>query len=127
MVGCTTKGFYICPMCGRNTYSIYLNCSRKCVYMGQRKYIPINHRYRSQKGPFNGNLSITLHLKSYECHIFLQKHKERKRIEGRVKVNKERETVKKLEIQMLSCGRKGQFYSIFHIGRYVHTLSLGNY
>lgn len=55
MVGCTTKGFYACPICGSNIDSKYLKCSRKCVYMRHRKYLPVNHKYRSQKGPFNGN------------------------------------------------------------------------
>ena len=37
MVGCTTKGFFACPICGRNTDSMYLKCSRKCVHMGHRR------------------------------------------------------------------------------------------
>lgn len=53
-VDCMTKGFYACPICGRNIDSNYLKCSRKCVYMGHRKYLPANHKYRSQKVPFNG-------------------------------------------------------------------------
>ena len=54
MDGCTTKRFCACPICGKNTDSMYLKSSRKCVYMGHRRYIPINHKYHSQKGPFNG-------------------------------------------------------------------------
>ena len=54
MVGCTTKGFFACPICGRNTHSMDLKCSSKCVYMGHRIYLPINHKYHSKKGPFNG-------------------------------------------------------------------------
>ena len=54
MVGCTTKGFCSCSICGRNTGSMYLKYSRKCVYMGNRRYLPINNKYRSQKRPFNG-------------------------------------------------------------------------
>ena len=50
------KGFYACPICRRNTESKYLKCSRKCVYMGHRKYLPINYRYPSQKRPFNVKL-----------------------------------------------------------------------
>ena len=49
-----TKVFFACPICGRNTDSMYLKCSRKCVYMGHRRYPPINHKYHSKKGPFNG-------------------------------------------------------------------------
>ena len=55
MAGCTTKGFCACPICGKNTDSMYLKYSRKCVYMRHRRYLPINHKYHSQKGPFNGN------------------------------------------------------------------------
>lgn len=54
MVGCTTKGYNACPICGKNTESEYLNCSKKCVYMGHRRFLPQNHKFRSQKGPFNG-------------------------------------------------------------------------
>ena len=54
MVGHMNKWFCACPICGRNTDSMYLKCNRKCVYMGHRRYFPINHKYCSQKGPFNG-------------------------------------------------------------------------
>ena len=47
MVGCTTKGFCACPICGKNIYSMYLKCSRKCAYMGHRRYLPINHKFHS--------------------------------------------------------------------------------
>ena len=73
MDGCTTKGFCTCPICGKNTDSMYLKYSRKCVYMGHRIYLPINHKYRSQKDHLMGSLSISLHLQLYKCHIFLQK------------------------------------------------------
>ena len=54
IVGCMTKGFLACTICGNNTYSMYLKYSRKCVYMGHKRYLPINYKHRSQKGPFNG-------------------------------------------------------------------------
>ena len=60
MASCTSKGFCACPICGRNIDSMYLKCSRKCVYMGHRKYLPINHKYRSQKAPFNGNSELLI-------------------------------------------------------------------
>ena len=123
MVGCTTKGFCACPIYGKNIDSMYLKYSRKCVYMGHRRYIPINHKYRSQKDHLMGILSISLHLQLYKCQIFLQKHKEGKRNGESLKVQKEREILKKVKIQRLTCGRKGQFYSIYHIGRYVDMLT----
>ena len=71
MVACTTKGFCACSICGRNTGSMYLKYSRKCVYMGHRRYLPINHNYRSQKDHLMVSLSILLHLQLYKCQIFL--------------------------------------------------------
>ena len=64
-----------------------------------------------------GSLSISLHLKLYKYQIFLQKQKEGKGNGESLKVQKEG------EILRLPGGRKGQFYSIYHIGRYVHTLT----
>ena len=46
MAGCTTKGFCSFPICGKNIDSMYLKYSRR--------YLPIHHKYHSQKGPFNG-------------------------------------------------------------------------
>jgi len=54
MDGFTTKGYNACPICGRNIESKYLSCSRKCVYMGHRRFLPQHHKFRSQKAPFNG-------------------------------------------------------------------------
>ena len=91
MVGSMTKWFCTCPICGRNKDSMYLKCSRKCVYMGHKRYLPINHKYRSQNDHLMGSMTISLHLKLYKCHIFLQKQKEGK-INGKsIKVQKESE------------------------------------
>ena len=46
---------------------------------------------------------------------------------GRVKETKEGESLKKVKIIRLTCGRKGQFCSIFPLRKCVHTLSIGNY
>ena len=54
MAGCTTKVFCAFPISQKNTDSMYFKYSRKCVYIGYQRYLPINHKYCSQKGPFNG-------------------------------------------------------------------------
>ena len=54
MVGCTTKGYNACPICGNNIESQYLSCSKKGIYMGHRIFVPQNRKFCSQKGPFNG-------------------------------------------------------------------------
>jgi hypothetical protein len=45
-----------CPDCFRETNSLYLSESRKIVYMGHRRYIPMKHPFRSMKDKFNGNI-----------------------------------------------------------------------
>ena len=91
MVGCMTKGFCACPICGRNTNSMYLKCSRKCVYMGHRRYLPTNHKYRSQKGPFNGKSEHLIAPKIVKVSNIFIEIEGMKKIGGKVKVTKERE------------------------------------
>ena len=103
--------------------------------MGHRTYLPINHKYRSQKGPFNGKFEhliapaiiqvsdIFTETKGREDKWGKTKSIKRKRNREILKVQKESEILKKVKIQRLACGRKGQFYSFYHIRRYVHTLT----
>jgi hypothetical protein len=44
-----------CPHYFREAYSEYLSESRKIVYMGHRRYIPMKHSIQSMKDKFNGN------------------------------------------------------------------------
>ena len=53
--GQTVKGFKACVTCMENTMSLRLKNYRKVVYMGHRRFLPIRHRYRRWKRPFNGN------------------------------------------------------------------------
>ena len=64
MDGCTTKGYNACRICGKNTKSQYLSYRKKCVYMGHRRFLPQNHKFRSQKRPFNGKENIVASLQS---------------------------------------------------------------
>jgi hypothetical protein len=41
--------------CFRETDSRYLSESRKIVYMGHQRYIPMKHPFQSMKDQFNGN------------------------------------------------------------------------
>ena len=60
----------------------YLNCNKKCVCMGYRRYILAKHWFCSQKGPFNGRLE---HCFAPKIVGVSKKENERKRIGGRVK------------------------------------------
>ena len=98
MVGCTTKGFCTCPICGKNTNSMYLKYSRKCVYMGHRRYLPINHKYHSQKGPFNAKSKHLVQPAIVEVSDIFTETEGREEKWGNIKVQKERENLKKVKI-----------------------------
>ncbi|KAL0722815.1 hypothetical protein Bca4012_037414 [Brassica carinata] len=54
LAGCKVKGRMGCPLCGKNTDSMWLKFSRKHVYMCHRKGLPPAHRFRSKKRWFDG-------------------------------------------------------------------------
>ena len=98
MVGFMTKWYYACPICGRNTDSEYLNCSRKCVYMGHRKYLPVNHKYRSQKGPFNRKLDHRIPPQIVQVKDIFAETKGKKENWEKSKSKKEGEIFKNVKI-----------------------------
>ena len=51
--GCAVKGYYACPICGEETNSCRLKHSKKNVYMGHRRFLPLNHPFRRQKKAFD--------------------------------------------------------------------------
>ena len=52
--GWSTKGKLACPCCNNDTISIRLsNCQKQC-YMGHRRFLPSNHKYRRDKKSFDG-------------------------------------------------------------------------
>lgn len=56
--GWSTKGKLACPICGYDTSSMYLKHSRKVCYMNHRKFLDPNHKWRSNKKRFNGEVEI---------------------------------------------------------------------
>ena len=52
--GWSTKGYKACPVCLDETTSLYLNNGHKCCYMGHRRFLPIDHKWRREKKQFNG-------------------------------------------------------------------------
>ncbi|KAG7529490.1 Transposase-associated domain [Arabidopsis suecica] len=54
LAGCKVKGKMGCPLCGKNTESMWLKFSRKHVYMCHRKGLPATHSYRRKKSWFDG-------------------------------------------------------------------------
>lgn len=56
--GWSTKGYLACPICGYETSSMYLKHSRKVCYMNHRRFLDSNHKWRSDKKRFNGQVEI---------------------------------------------------------------------
>ena len=52
--GHKVKGEKACPVCGSDTCTTRLPCSKKNVYLGHRRFLPEGHPYRNKKKDFNG-------------------------------------------------------------------------
>nr|KJB67116.1 hypothetical protein B456_010G175300 [Gossypium raimondii] len=52
--GWSTKGRYACPCCAAQTCSQWLYNGKKFSYMGHRRWLPENHRFRFQSSVFDG-------------------------------------------------------------------------
>ncbi|XP_057723958.1 uncharacterized protein LOC130939908 [Arachis stenosperma] len=52
--GWSTKGKLACPCCNHDTSFCYLKHSQKAVYMDHRRFLPVDHAWRSNKRSFNG-------------------------------------------------------------------------
>ncbi|XP_042423430.1 uncharacterized protein LOC122011054 [Zingiber officinale] len=52
--GCTTHGYYGCPICGEDTYAKHLQNGKKMSFAGHRRFLPRFHPYRMQIKEFNG-------------------------------------------------------------------------
>ncbi|XP_074369131.1 uncharacterized protein LOC141710015 [Apium graveolens] len=54
--GWSTKGKLACPVCNYETSSKYLKHSKKVCYMNHKKFLDHNHKWRSDKRRFNGDV-----------------------------------------------------------------------
>ncbi|KAF9589345.1 hypothetical protein IFM89_022825 [Coptis chinensis] len=56
--GWSTKGQLACLSCHEKTCSKWLQNGKKFCYMGSRKFLPLNHRYRKNKSSFDNNTEM---------------------------------------------------------------------
>ena len=56
--GLSIKGKLACPIWGYETSSMYLKHSKKVCYMNHPKFLDSNHKWRSYKKTFNGEIEI---------------------------------------------------------------------
>ncbi|XP_016436993.1 uncharacterized protein LOC107763084 isoform X2 [Nicotiana tabacum] len=54
--GWSTKGALACPSCNKETPSTRLKYGRKLSYMGARRFLSPNHKWRGNKRDFNGEV-----------------------------------------------------------------------
>lgn len=52
--GWSTRGKYACPCCCYDTKSLWLYNSGKYSYMGHRRWLPCNHKFRKESEAFDG-------------------------------------------------------------------------
>ena len=60
LYGWSTGGKYACHSCGASTKSFSLNKSKKMCYMGHRRWLPHDHKYRKEKTKFDGSRETEL-------------------------------------------------------------------
>ncbi|KAL4035831.1 hypothetical protein IC575_004538 [Cucumis melo] len=58
LAGCTIKGYCACPICDKNTSAIHLKFEKKMVYLGHRKFLPLNRPFKKQKKVFNNEKEL---------------------------------------------------------------------
>jgi hypothetical protein len=56
--GYSTKGKLACPICHKETCSLWLPNGRKFCYMGHRRFLPKGHRWRNDKASFDGTREV---------------------------------------------------------------------
>ncbi|KAL6637481.1 hypothetical protein ACP70R_025053 [Stipagrostis hirtigluma subsp. patula] len=54
--GWSTKGKFACPYCHKDTDYLWLKYGSKHCYMGNRRFLPSNHRWRRNKRSFNNSV-----------------------------------------------------------------------
>ena len=53
--GHSTKGRLACPVCQNKTCSLWLSKGKNFCYMGHRRFLPKDHKWRKDKASFDGN------------------------------------------------------------------------
>ena len=68
--GQLNKGYQACTHCLEETDSLYLKNCRKVVYMGHRRFLPLNHPLRRKGKHFKGDQKLVLSLYSETGSVF---------------------------------------------------------
>ena len=89
--GWSTKGKMTCPTCNKYTKSEWLTYGRKLCFMGHRRFLPGDHRWRGNSGMFDGTVEwgqpppylsgedVLAQFIDVGCNEFGKKQRKRKR------------------------------------------------
>ena len=67
--GQTNKGYNACTHCFDDLDSIYLKRCRKVVYLGHRRFLPLNHQVRKKGKHFKGKPDLPQRNSSYPVPV----------------------------------------------------------
>ncbi|XP_042515263.1 uncharacterized protein LOC122089606 [Macadamia integrifolia] len=70
--GWSTKGAYACPCCNSETSSRWLKYGKKHCYLGHRRFLPQEHRFRRDKRSFDGHEEHRLQPKQLSGNDILE-------------------------------------------------------
>ncbi|XP_058193989.1 uncharacterized protein LOC131310799 [Rhododendron vialii] len=108
--GCKVKGYGACPICSEGTCSRRLKHGKKNIYVGHRKFLPINHSYRRLKKAFDGKQELGLAPSPLSGEEVLRKVQGIKLIWGKKKKTNQQVLVIKV------VGRRSPYSLILSIG-----------
>ncbi|WMV33796.1 hypothetical protein MTR67_027181 [Solanum verrucosum] len=60
LFGWSTKGKLACLCCNKKTHYTRVKNGQKQCYMGHRRYLPLNHKWRNDKAPFDNTIEHRL-------------------------------------------------------------------
>jgi hypothetical protein len=115
--GQKTKGKNGCVVCVDGTASLYLKSSKKLVFMGHRRFLMKQHKYRKMKEEFNNELESEGAPKPYSGKLIFEIVKNIQVVFGKGKKTKEKRE-RELTLQLTQLSRSNRFFSsTSHTGR----------
>ncbi|XP_071924790.1 uncharacterized protein [Coffea arabica] len=72
----STKGYKACPVCLDDTTSVYLRNGLKCCYMGHRRFLPADHKWRRERKSFDGKSDLRQPIRTLSGEEILEQLQE---------------------------------------------------
>jgi len=99
------EGYKACPVCEEDIFFLQLKYSRKIVYLGSWRFLPMSHRYRRLQKVFSGSTEEGRAPKALTGEVVYQRVNHLRASYGKGK---------KLQLKRIY-GRRGQYILISHI------------